>query len=177
MGLALGGLQSNSGSMSIASILAALVGQDIVARSFTSSQASGSDAFKVTTNGARWHFGAGASDYATSDGTSVTFANFISAAQGFVATSGNFQARSASGGLSIGTAAKPYLAVSNGGAQVLIAGVTTNPALSALRMEPQSAEPTGPNLVGDIYVTTAGVLKICTAAGSPGTWISVGAQT
>jgi protein-S-isoprenylcysteine O-methyltransferase Ste14 len=35
---------------------------------------------------------------------------------------------------------------------------------------------TGPNAVGDIYVTTAGVLKICTVAGTPGTWVSVGAQ-
>jgi hypothetical protein len=72
MGLSLGGLQS--GSTSVASILASLVGQDVVARSFSASQASGSDAFKATVNGARWHIGAGASDYFSSDGTTITSA-------------------------------------------------------------------------------------------------------
>lgn len=55
-------------------------------------------------------------------------------------------------------------------------GDTTNPAKAALHVEPQNAQPTGPNAVGDMYVTSAGVLKICTSAGSPGTWVSVGAQ-
>jgi hypothetical protein len=45
-----------------------------------------------------------------------------------------------------------------------------------LRITP-SALPTGPNALGDMYMTTTGVLKICTVAGTPGTWISVGAQT
>lgn len=40
-----------------------------------------------------------------------------------------------------------------------------------------SAEPTGPNVVGQLYMTTAGVLKVCTSAGTPGTWVSVGGQT
>jgi len=53
---------------------------------------------------------------------------------------------------------------------------TTSPAKSAFRIVPQNSEPTGANAVGDIYVTTAGVLKICTVAGTPGTWVSVGAQ-
>lgn len=78
MGLGLGGLQS--GSTSIASVLAGLVGQDVVARSFSASQASGSDAFKATVNGARWHIGAGASDYLSSDGTTITFASGIAIA-------------------------------------------------------------------------------------------------
>lgn len=34
---------------------------------------SGSDAFKVSTSGARWHFGAGAGDWGASDGTTFTF--------------------------------------------------------------------------------------------------------
>lgn len=55
-------------------------------------------------------------------------------------------------------------------------GDTTSPAHSAFRVVPQDTQPSGPNLVGDIYVTTAGLLKICTVAGSPGTWVSVGAQ-
>lgn len=41
----------------------------------------------------------------------------------------------------------------------------------------KASAPAGPNAVGDIYVATGGVLKICTVAGSPGTWVSVGAQT
>lgn len=50
-----------------------------------------------------------------------------------------------------------------------------NTVRAPLRLTP-GAEPTGPNLVGDIYVTAAGVLKICTVAGTPGTWVSVGSQ-
>ena len=41
----------------------------------------------------------------------------------------------------------------------------------------QASVPTGPNTPGDICVTTGGVLQICTVAGSPGTWVHVGAQT
>lgn len=57
-----------------------------------------------------------------------------------------------------------------------ITGDTTSPAKAAFQLVPQDTQPTGPNAVGDMYVTTAGVLKICTVAGSPGTWVSVGAQ-
>lgn len=60
---------------------------------------------------------------------------------------------------------------------VLIAGRLTAPVRAALSLSPQSAQPTGASEVGDMYVTTAGVLKICTVAGTPGTWVSVGAQT
>lgn len=59
---------------------------------------------------------------------------------------------------------------------VLAEGVTSGPTRGAARFNPQNAQPSGPNVVGDMYVTTAGVLKICTVAGSPGTWVSVGAQ-
>jgi hypothetical protein len=41
----------------------------------------------------------------------------------------------------------------------------------------KASAPTGPNAVGDLYVATGGVLKVCTVAGSPGTWVSVGTQT
>ena len=54
---------------------------------------------------------------------------------------------------------------------------TTSPVRSAFQVVPQDTEPTGPNAVGDIFVTTAGVMKICTVAGTPGTFVSVGAQT
>jgi hypothetical protein len=67
-------------------------------------------------------------------------------------------------------------AVARDGYGASIESDATTPAKAALHIEPQDAEPTGPNAVGDIYVTTAGVLKICTVAGTPGTWVSVGAQ-
>lgn len=51
--------------------------------SFTSSAGSGSNGLACSTNGARVDFGAGASDYASSNGTTVTFA-------GPLATSGAF---------------------------------------------------------------------------------------
>lgn len=58
-----------------------------------------------------------------------------------------------------------------------ITGDTTSPAKAAFQLVPQDTQPSGPNAVGDLYMTAAGVLKVCTAAGSPGTWVSVGAQT
>ena len=45
-----------------------------------SQKGSGSNAFQVETNGARMDFGAGASDYASSDGTTVTFAGPVKSA-------------------------------------------------------------------------------------------------
>lgn len=53
---------------------------------------------------------------------------------------------------------------------------TGTSARSPFFITPSSA-PTGPNVVGDIYMTTAGVLKVCTVAGTPGTFVSVGGQT
>lgn len=50
----------------------------------------------------------------------------------------------------------------------------TAPVYSALRLEPQDTEPTY-GAVGDIYVTTAGVLYICTNATGP-VFTKVGAQ-
>lgn len=76
MGLAFGGLKSLV--QSVAATIAQLAGQAVSALSFTATAASGADGFKIANNGARIHFGSGASDYASSDGTTVTFANFVS---------------------------------------------------------------------------------------------------
>lgn len=65
---------------------------------------------------------------------------------------------------------------SAGGYAGYFVGDTTSPVRALLHLEPQDAEPTGAHLVGDVYVTTAGVLRICTAAGTPGTWANVGSQ-
>jgi hypothetical protein len=70
--------------------VAALLGQIVTALKFISTQASGSDAFAVTTNGARVHFGAGATDYASSDGTTVAFAGPTSSTS--VTSTGKVQA-------------------------------------------------------------------------------------
>ncbi len=58
----------------------------------------------------------------------------------------------------------------------VVTGDTTSPVKPAFRITPMDAQPSGANVVGDMYVTTAGLLKICTVAGTPGTWVSVGAQ-
>jgi hypothetical protein len=78
------------------------------------------------------------------------------------------------GGAGGGTGVKGF---SSTGYGVEAEGNTITPSKAALRIVPQPSEPTGANAVGDIYVTTAGVLKICTVAGTPGTWVSVGSQT
>jgi hypothetical protein len=71
MALSLGGLVSG---------IQSLLGQVVTALRFTSTAATATDAFSVANNGARTHFGTGASDYASSDGTTVTFASLVSAA-------------------------------------------------------------------------------------------------
>ncbi len=55
--------------------------------------------------------------------------------------------------------------------------LTANAALAPLKLTPQASGPTGPNAIGDLYVTSAGVVKVCTSAGSPGTFESVGSQS
>jgi hypothetical protein len=45
-----------------------------------------------------------------------------------------------------------------------------------LKLPVQAAPPAGPNGVGEVYVATGGVLRICTVAGSPGTFVNVGTQ-
>jgi len=58
-----------------------------------------------------------------------------------------------------------------------VSGDMTSPVKAAIHIAAQDTQPTGPNAIGDIYMTTAGVLKVCTVAGQPGTWVSVGSQT
>lgn len=79
MGLGLGGLQAG-GSATATNVLAALVGQDIVAKSISLTQASGSIAVQMVT-GARLQLGTGATDYLTSNGTNtITAAGTLAAA-------------------------------------------------------------------------------------------------
>ncbi len=70
-----------------------------------------------------------------------------------------------------------YAQSTSTGYGAIVESDTTSPVRAAFRMVPQNAQPSGPNLIGDMYMTTAGVVKVCTVAGTPGTWVSVGAQT
>lgn len=54
----------------------------------SSAAASGSNAFQATVNGARIDYGAGASDYASSDGTTVTFAGPVAVTGKIAPTNG-----------------------------------------------------------------------------------------
>lgn len=54
---------------------------------------------------------------------------------------------------------------------------TLNQGKGTLKLPVLASAPAGPNAVGEVYVATGGVVKVCTVAGSPGTWVSVGAQT
>lgn len=60
---------------------------------------------------------------------------------------------------------------------LVVTGDVTSPVKAAFVLVPMDGEPTGLNAAGSLYVTSAGVLKICTVTGTPGTWVSVGAQT
>lgn len=81
------------------------------------------------------------------------------------------------GSFTAGGTGAAVVAVNTGpGPGLSVSGDTTSPVRAAFLLVPQDAEPTGAHVVGHIYVTSAGVLKICTAAGTPGTWTSVGAQ-
>lgn len=107
MGLAVGGLQSGGGGAA-SSLTPGATGTDLTLSSsstalqFISTQATGLDAFKVTTNGARFHFGAGATDYASSDGTIVTFAGALTTAGAFNAGTSVTAAGSVNAGLTQG---------------------------------------------------------------------------
>jgi hypothetical protein len=57
-----------------------------------------------------------------------------------------------------------------------IRGKIASPGRAAVYLQPQD-DPSGPSSAGDLYVNNSAVLKICTVAGTPGTWVSVGAQT
>ncbi len=65
---------------------------------------------------------------------------------------------------------------SGNGAALKIVSDASSPTAAPIVMTVQDAAPSGPNVVGAMYMHTGGVLKVCTAAGSPGTWTNVGAQ-
>jgi len=76
-----------------------------------------------------------------------------------------------------GTALNAFLVALGANQATVKVLATGSAAIAPFKMTPQASAPTGPNTVGDMYMTTAGVLKVCTVAGSPGTFVSVGGQT
>ncbi len=153
---------------------------------YTSLAGSGSVGLQLSTAGARLKFSSGGTtDYLAGDGSAtITAAGTLAAAgtQAFNIT--------ANGGRITWTTAGRYLSVdeslgslvfnslspSGGTVPLEILGDTTSPARAAFRIVPQDAQPTGASTIGDMYVTSAGILKICTVAGTPGTWVNVGSQ-
>lgn len=79
----------------------------VTALMLNASAASGSNGFALQTNGARVDFGAGASDYASSDGTTVTFAGPIAATSatlsGALTTTREFVVDKVSSGIGAGS--------------------------------------------------------------------------
>ncbi len=75
------------------------------------------------------------------------------------------------------TSLNAYLQAIAGAFSAVKTTLTGSTTVAPLKLTPQSNAPSGPNAVGDLYVTTAGVLKVCTVAGSPGTFVSVGGQS
>lgn len=73
---------------SAAATVANLAGQAVSMLKLTLTQATGQDALAIANNGARIHHGAGASDFSSSDGTTVTFAGPV-ITSGFTNASGN----------------------------------------------------------------------------------------
>lgn len=78
-----------------------------------------------------------------------------------------------------GTSAAIAAFNSSGGEALKVTGdtVSTTAAIAPVFISPLNNQPSGAHAVGHMYVTSGGVLKICTVAGTPGTWVSVGTQT
>jgi len=72
------------------------------------------------------------------------------------------------------TSGKAIEATGTGTGEALVA--TGTAAKAPIKIAP-SGEPTGTHAIGHLYVTAAGVLMICTVAGTPGTWTAVGSQS
>ena len=75
------------------------------------------------------------------------------------------------------SAAGGVFGLSTNGYGMVAESAFLTPTIAAFRIVPQNQIPSGPNQIGDLFVNTGGVLRICIIAGSPGTWQVVGTQT
>lgn len=114
---------------------------------FRSTTASGNNAFEATVNGARVDFGAGVSDYASSDGSSVTFASQLNAANFTSTGTNNF-----SGATAIQASAVTSSFYSSGSGQMTwdlnAADATTSTAIPALALKCDQDITTGDLCIG-----------------------------
>lgn len=157
----------------------------VTALQFISTQASGSVGFQLNTAGARLKLSSGGTtDYFTSNGSDTIVAAGNLSCSSLSATTWTGQTgnlinlhETAGPTIQAGSVSPGVTCISSASRALIVTGNTSSPAFAAFKITPQDAEPTGASVVGDMYVTTAGVLKICTAAGTPGTWVSVGTQT
>jgi hypothetical protein len=122
--------------------------------------------------------GAGAGLTATSStGNACACTGNGSGGDGLVGTGGN--SASSFGVLAVGVGSTGHALMaqqttnSTNGVALTVQGDSTSPAVGAIRISTMDADPTSCQ-VGDLYVTTSGVLKICTAT-TP-TWVNVGSQ-
>lgn len=92
---------------------------------------------------------------------------------------GDFQGNGTGAGIiTRGNASNTALTATNtaGYFTLRIISDSTAPVQAAVRWETQDAQPTGAHQRGDMYMSTAGVLNVCTADGTPGTWARIGDQ-
>jgi hypothetical protein len=111
-------------ALALAIPVAAQVLTPYLARTWTATAPSGVNGFALRNNGARLDLGAGASDYLTSDGTTVTFAGPASSAGTITSTVGSgsnaFRVQTNGGRIDFGAGANDY--ASSDGTTVTFAG-------------------------------------------------------
>lgn len=123
-----------------------------------------------STNGGIGVYGLGSDNGCGVYGTSVDGAGIIAEAGGNGPGLRSINVGSGTG-VEIRVESGPFIDISGGtGVGIDITPNTTKPPL---RLRTLAAAPSGPNLVGDLYMFTGGVLRVCTVAGSPGTWANV----
>ncbi len=119
--------------------------------------------------------GAGIVAQGFTSGQGITATGGSTSGTGGVFTGGSSNGKGAEG-IGVGTGIGVTAQNTASGYALSVVTDTTSPVKAPIHVDPQDAQPTGAHVIGDMYVTSAGILKICTTAGTPGTWTSVGAQ-
>lgn len=111
------------------------------ASAYTASAASGSNGFSLANNGARLDFGAGANDYASSNGSTIAFATAISSAGNLTLTGTNGTVTFTNAGFDVGYNAtaealsvRGNLAADSAASDVIITALNTRTAGKVLRV-------------------------------------------
>lgn len=144
----------------------------------TFSSANGSNAIIFSNAGARLKLSSGGTtDYLSSNGTTKITAAGSFGVVGDFDVNGVFSVSSGTPGVirysPVGTR---FINMQDAAGITYSAGTGYKHVFANVVKITTSSEPAGPSEIGDMYMTAAGVLKVCTSAGTPGTWVSVGAQ-